>query len=132
MVIDGQPGVELLQRMQELHQETLEQTKGTSTFSVDAPSSTDATSPTSEVSALRERIEVEATKALRGDYASDSEIRSAVIDLILDERLGEQVTPAQRRKVGKKLKEDLVDDPGFVRQVDDMLLLAARELARRP
>jgi hypothetical protein len=132
MKIDGQPTSELLQQMQELHQDSVEQTGNaeSASFTVDQ---TEASAPVHsvEVSPLQERIEVEATRALNGDFASDADIRGAVIDAILDERLGDRVSGSDRRKMVKTLKENLVEDPGFVRQVDDMLLLAARELARR-
>jgi hypothetical protein len=133
MKIDGQPAAELLQQIQELHRQSVDQTTTDSApgFSVDTASPASSTAPASASTPLQDRIEVEASRALNGEFSTDAEVRSAVIDVIIDEKFGDRLSVADRRKMTRTLKENLVDDPGFVRQVDDMLLLAARELARR-
>lgn len=135
MKIDGQSNSDLLQRMQQMHQEGTEKAerspgpaKTSSDFSVDAPSAESAAPVAEKKSELASRIETEATRALKGEYSDDAEVREAVIDAVLDERLGGKLNAAEDRRMRGTLKDALVEDPAFMRKVDDMLLLAARDI----
>lgn len=77
---------------------------------------------------LQARLLAIAGDALDEKYATPTDIREAVVDAILDERFGDSVKGIEREHVSNTLKASLVDDPQFSRQVDNMLILAARKL----
>ena len=136
MKIDGtQIADDLLQRMQEAHE--TQKTTGPSdaapsqkSFRLDdvqkaaGPQRLDETQP----SALQSRVRDTAQKALRGEFPDAAAVRAAVVDDVLRERWEPKVGRAKIAKMIKTMKPTLVDDPEFTRQVDEMLIMAARNL----
>jgi hypothetical protein len=137
MKIDGsQMADDLLQRMQEAHEQqgagaVDETTAGTDkTFRVDelqGPRETDSVQKT-ERSDLELRLEETAQKALRGEFDDAASVRSEVVDHILRDRWESRVGKAKMSRMLRTVKPTLVADPEFTRQVDEMLIMAARQL----
>jgi hypothetical protein len=71
-----------------------------------------------------------AADALEGKYGDDDEIRGAVVETIVDTRYGENLAQSERSRIVSTLEQTLVDDQEFRAEVDNMLILAARQLAR--
>lgn len=140
MKIDGPSDSGLLQRMQQTHQEATKAEgaaagkESVTGFSVREAESSLGSEPAgpSDKSPLAARVEVTAAKALRGEFEDDRQVREAVIDAVIDERLSNTLSAAEKRSMSATLKEALVDDPAFIRKVDDMLLFAAREHRETP
>ena len=129
---NGGAGEDLIQRMKEAHHSEVEQAPES-----DAPSSATATSAESVGGAdesddakLQENLLGTASDALDGKYESSDQLRGAVVETIVDTRYGTNLSDEQRTSVVDTLKQTLVDDVEFQREVDNMLILAARELAR--
>ena len=135
MKIDGsQFADDLLQRMQEAHEQDKTtkagKTEAQKTFSLDP---THAAHPTesiarAEPSELQTRLRATAQKALRGEFREAAAVREAVVEDILRDRWEDKLGRAQTTKMLRALKPTLVDDPEFTRQVDEMLILAARNV----
>ena len=136
MKIDGTHGTDtLLQRMQEAHQSpesvateaTNDVGKGFRVADVSPTAPTEATEAT-EATRLVSNLRSTAEKALRGEFAGPSEVRAEVVDHILRERWEAKLGKAKTAKMIRTMKPTLVDDPEFAREVDEMLIMAAREL----
>jgi len=76
------------------------------------------------------RLKATAARALDGSAESAEEVRGEVVEIIVDDKFGETLSAREKRTLTKNLKTALVDDPAFKREVDSMLLLAAREIGR--
>lgn len=90
--------------------------------------SADALSATGEPQGLAGQVRITAERALRGEFADPAEARAEVIEQILRHRWEDSVEPARLEEMVAELKPTLSSDPEFRRQVDDMLILAAREV----
>lgn len=140
MKIDGnQLTDDLLQRMQEaVEQQKTKEIDGTpgaekASFRLDElqpPQQVDATEA-SQASPLQTRVRETAARALRGEFSDSESIRGAVVEDIVRDRWEPRLGRAEARKIVKSMKETLSGDPEFARQVDEMLILAARELGSR-
>lgn len=135
MKIDGSHiADDLLQRMQEAHEtqatQATQDAAPQKTFRLDELQGTSAAQPVeaTQPSALEARVRETAQKALRGEFADAEAVRAAVVEDVLRERWEPKVGRAQVAKMIKTLKPTLVDDPEFTRQVDEMLVMAARQL----
>lgn len=95
-----------------------------------APNSAPAQASGELEGALQGQLLEAAASALRGEFSSENELRGHIIELILAERYAPAVGPAERREITQSLQILLNEDPQFIRQVDQMLLNAARLLAR--
>lgn len=139
MKIDGsQMPDDLLQRMQEAHeQKRTDAVDGASdavgtdaTFSVgdlqgvEAPREVEPT----ERADLELRLEETAKKALSGEFPDAQSVRGEVVEHIIRDRWESRVGKAKTSQMIRTLKPTLVDDPEFSRQVDEMLIMAARQL----
>lgn len=71
-------------------------------------------------------LESIATQVLKGELQDEREVRGAVVDVVMESKW-KNLDPSQVDAV----KVLLVDDPEFGRRVEDMLILAVRELAQR-
>lgn len=71
-----------------------------------------------------------ARRALEERFEGGGEIRGAIVDAIVDSRYGDVVEGEGREEIVAAVKETLDDDPGFRREVDNMMLKAARQLGR--
>ncbi len=132
MKIDGQTGNELLQRMQEAHEANYDGVAGAAPsgakFSVAGASEA---RPVAEPSELQAKIEVTASRALSGEFADAESIRAAVVEDIVRDRWETKLPRRKLQTMIGDLKSTLASDPEFSRQVDSMLLLAARSLGGR-
>lgn len=129
MKIDGQNlAADLVQRMQEAHK-SAKSDAATETFSVQ----TQNVEPASETkSPLESKLQETANAALNGEYKDADAIRSAVIEHIVDEKLSHLTTKrTERKKLVEGLERTLLTDPEFQNQVDDMLVMAARQIGAR-
>lgn len=127
-------GDDLLARMQEAA-EAAKSEKVSNDFSVpaqEASSKVDPTGPGTQpaepTSNLSQRLKVTAANALEGKTESADAVRSEVVDIVIDEKYGDTLSGKEKRKLTKNLKAALVDDPTFKREVDSMLLMAARDI----
>ena len=126
MKIDGQnQAIDLLQRMQEARDAG--QTDATkATFAVEPSRETTAADTTPS---LDGRLRDVAVKAMDGGFKTADDVRVAVIEEIVDDRLDALVSKrTERKRLIDGLKTTLVDDPEFQKQVDDMLVMAARDI----
>jgi hypothetical protein len=85
--------------------------------------------------ALEQRLLDTAASVLDGAFETTfdttAELRRAVVDAIVEERYADTLGPEQTEQITRTLELTLTDDPVFQREVDNMLLHAARQLARR-
>lgn len=127
---------ELLQRMQRAHTRETE-----AAGEVGDAGAFDASQRTSGIGksdrALRSQnpeLEAEllstASDALEGKFEGDDQIRGAVVETIVDTRYGDDLADSERTRIVSTLEQTLVDDHEFRAEVDNMLILAARQLAR--
>lgn len=136
MKIDGsQMADSLLQRMQQANrapevESTTSVGSEEKTFSVGELQSAGPAAPTkaAEPSALETELRATAERALRGEYNDAQSLRAEVVEHILRDRWEAKVGRAKTAKMIRTLKPTLVEDPEFARQVDEMLIMAAREL----
>jgi hypothetical protein len=135
MKIDGsQFADDLLQRMQEAHEQqktsTVSGTDTQKTFSVEQLAATREPEAVGEVAAsgLETQLRATAEKALRGEFPDSAAVREAVVEDVLRDRWEAKVGRSQVEKMIRTLKPTLVDDPEFARQVDEMLIMAARSV----
>lgn len=118
------PPASLIERMQKAHAEGKE---GATKASFSAPSSAraDEAKPTS---GLQRDVLAIAEKVMAGDVASEQDARAQVLGAIVEQRYGDMVPSTQKRQAVQALEITLLDDPAFCQEVDQMLVLAAREL----
>ena len=79
---------------------------------------------------LEDELLTTASAALEGEFETDDQIRGAVVETIVDTRYGDDLADSERSRIVSTLEQTLVDDQEFRAEVDNMLILAARELAR--
>jgi hypothetical protein len=77
---------------------------------------------------LISRIENIASEVVQGIANDAQQIRRSVIDAIVDERFGTALRETDRKRATGTLQDILRDDPEFLFQVDNMLVLAASRL----
>lgn len=135
MKIDGsQFADDLLQRMQEAHKQDktdgVGKTEGQKTFSIDQAQTARPADQVgkAEPTQLQTRLRTTAEKALRGEFPDAAAVREAVVEDILRDKWEAKLGRTQTTKMLRALKPTLVDDPEFTRQVDEMLILAARNV----
>lgn len=122
----------LLEQMQQAHAESAKTAAPRTSFSTAAPDVVGAAPPgASATTPLQSSVSAIASRVLSGEIKSPESARVAVLHAIIDERWGDKLSPAQHRQISKSLEQNLVDDPTFVREVDQMLILAALELGKR-
>jgi len=83
----------------------------------------------SQTPPLQKSILQIAQKVLDGKHAEPVAARREVIEAIVDDRFGAMIDPAKRRQTISMLEYTLSEDPQFAKEVDQMLIFAARELA---
>lgn len=119
----------LFEQMQKAHADAVKTSPAApfATRDVDASRAPDATS----TPPLRAAVSETAQQILSGKITSPEQARSQVLQAIISDRWGDKLSPAQLRSVSKTLEQTLLDDPNFAQEIDQMLILAAAELARR-
>lgn len=132
MKIDGSnPNQSLIQQMQEAAQK--EAASGTEP-AFDVGQATPTTPAKAAVeqpeSALNTKVKETARLALDGKITEADEVRSRVIDAVIDDKLQNISNARKKKQVRDTLQLGLVDNPTFIKEVDRMLLLAAQEVAR--
>lgn len=127
MKIDGQNQlVDLIQRMQEAH-DTAKTDGASFSLSEQVAHTSRVDSPTE--AGLIDRLKETATKALDGGFKDAESVRLAVVEDIVDDKLADLVPKrSEKKKLIDGLQRTLVQDPEFEKQVDDMLIMAAREV----
>ncbi len=131
MKIDGSnPNQSLIQQMQEAAQK--EAASGTQpTFEVGEANQTASTAaPATSEPTLNTKVKETARLALDGKITDADEVRSRVIDAVIDDKLQNISNARKKKQVRETLQVGLVDNPAFIKEVDRMLLLAAQEVAR--
>jgi hypothetical protein len=129
---------DLLERMREAYRQEetrpVDQTSSTDqSHSIDrtsAPDHTSSAQASAPVDGLEQRLLTTAANALDGAYQSTDEVRSAVVEAIVTERYAETLGPEQTQDISRTLELTLSNDPVFQNEVDQMLMHAARDLAR--
>ncbi len=131
MKINGQNlGVDLIAQMQDIHK-TEKAQSSSKTFDLSKTEFTKA-SPSDAPSSLDGKLRVTAEKALKGEFKNENELRLEVISTIVEDRFdGILNKRSEKKKLLKGLEETLLNDPEFGNQIDDMMLMAARDLGRR-
>ncbi len=86
---------------------------------------------TSEPSELQSRLLETAARALDGEFDSADALRGEVVDAIVEQRYADGVPADQLDGIKNTVRATLTGDPVFRDEVDNMLVLAARELARK-
>lgn len=119
---------QLIEQMQKAHNEGQEARATGGGFALQGAAAPEAPR---EVSALERSVMQVAQRVLDGEVTEPVAARREVIGVIVDERYGELVEPSQRRRAMQALEVTLGQDPTFAREVDNMLILAARDLATR-
>lgn len=126
---------ELLERMEQAHRgEAAEQVRQTDdTAASDGPDAGAESTTGEAVDAISPRLESRlletARGALEGDFGSVDEVRSEVVDAIIDERYADRLSDGEADRIAETLRATLTADPNFQREVDNMLVLAAGMLA---
>ena len=121
----------LLEQMQQAHAESAKTAAPRTSFATAAPDAVGAAPGASATTPLQSSVSAIASRVLSGEIKSPESARVAVLHAIIDERWGDKLSPAQHRQISKSLEQNLVDDPTFEREVDQMLILAALELGKR-
>lgn len=88
-----------------------------------------ASQQTQKSSPLQQSILGIAQKVLDGKLKEPVAARREVIEAIVDDRFGAMVDPSKKRQTLSMLEYTLSEDPQFAKEVDQMLIHAARELA---
>lgn len=126
MKIDATQTLDLLERMREAasaapaEHGSFEGIRGTDT----APPAT-ASSP------LEASLRTTAERALRGEFSDAAAVRGEVVEQILRERWTQRVGEDKVAEMIDELSANLVDDPEFQREIDEMLVVAARTVSTR-
>ncbi len=131
MKINGKnPSVDLIARMQEAHK--TEKSKSSKTFNISEVGSATPAEDASGATSLDGQLRITAQKALKGAFNDDKELRLEVISKIVDERFDGVLTKrTEKTKLLKGLEATLLSDPEFGNQIDDMMMLAAKELGKQ-
>ena len=69
-----------------------------------------------------------AGRVLSGEISDPVEARREVVVSLVDERFGAIVPAGKKRQAVSMLEDTLLEDPNFAKEVDQMLLMAARDL----
>lgn len=72
-----------------------------------------------------------AERAIRGEFPDSTAVRTEVVEELLRLRWSAHLPAEELGQMLHELTPTLIDDPAFVREVDELLLLAARELDTR-
>lgn len=130
-------GDDLLQRMERAHAREVEAAgsvdgaaSSAASGSLEGVDRSDAASGAGSPE-LEKQLLTTASDALDGDFSGPDEVRAAVVETIVDTRYGDGLAKSERDQIVTTLEQTLVDDPEFRAEVDNMLILAARELARK-
>jgi hypothetical protein len=134
MKIGNGPDPSLLERMKAAHTESVqaadtaaaEGAGGAST-----PTGTSQAAPSSKAPAptgLKREALVIARDVVAGKFGSDDEVRMRILDAIVDTRFGDGLDRSERKRASKLLSVTLAQDPKFKAEIDEMLVLASREL----
>ncbi|MFP4600480.1 MAG: hypothetical protein ACOC9W_00695 [Persicimonas sp.] len=126
---------ELLARMQRAHrQEATEGVDGAQAATDAAPAQSlgavGGAGAGAEPSELQSRLLETAARALDGDFDSADALRGEVVEAIVEQRYADGVPDEQLDGIKDTVRATLTGDPVFRDEVDNMLVLAARELAR--
>jgi hypothetical protein len=79
---------------------------------------------------LETRLLETAAAALDDGFETVSELREAVIDAIVEERYADQLPAADAERITRTIKVTLSTDPVFRKEIDNMMIQAARRLAQ--
>jgi hypothetical protein len=77
---------------------------------------------------LKQSLLQVAERAIQGRFDGESDARNAVVESIVAQRYSAGLEPEQTEQIMRTLTATLAGDPTFCAEVDQMLLLAAREL----
>lgn len=132
---NGPGAQDLFARMQKAHQQEVEDPVGNADEAAAADSVVELAALRSMGEAavskeLESRLLETASNALDGDFASVDELRKAVIDAIVEERYADQLPAHDAERVTQTLKVTLSTDPVFRKEVDNMMIQAARRLGQ--
>lgn len=133
MKIGQNTATSLLEKMQQAHAEAADgAAKRPTSFSVNTPAGVAGPTPgAAPASPLHASVSEIAGRVLSGELKTPERARVEVLHAIIKDKWGDKLSPAQHRQVSKSLEQNLVDDPAFVQEVDQMLILAALELGKR-
>ena len=79
---------------------------------------------------LTVRVEEIALDVIEGNLNDAQEVRSSVIEAIIEDRFSTAVSLSERRSANRSLANMLQSDPEFIQRVDHMLILAASRIER--
>ena len=134
MKIGNGPDPSLLERMKAAHTESVQATDteaadGVGTTSTPAPAGqTEAAVKAPPPTGLKRDALVIARDVVNGKFSSDDEVRARILDAIVDSRFGDGLDRSERKRASKMLSVTLAQDPKFKAEIDEMLVLASREL----
>lgn len=128
--IGGAGAKSLIEQMQKAHAESVEKASGSSktsrTFSMEQVQGS-SPAPAEKVSELDKKVVSIAERVLKGELEEPGEARQEVLHAIVEERYAELLTGPRKRQALKTLEGAMLGDPAFAREVDRMLILAARK-----
>lgn len=124
---NGAPS-QLIEQMRKAHAERKAQLseQGGQSFKLqEGQQANQATAPSEMESSLMSI----ARQVVDGKLNEPVAVRRQVIEVIVDQKYGALIDPAQKKQTLSILEYTLGDDPQFAREVDNMLILAAQQLA---
>ncbi len=128
----GGMNASLIEQMQRAQSERLEGTQKTGNaskaFSMESTQQVEGAASTDAMPSLDRKVVGIAERVLRGELQDAGSARKEVLHAIVDERYGDAIPKSQRRQTIKVLEQNMLDDPAFTREVDQMLILAARQV----
>lgn len=129
----GGVNTSLIEQMQKAHAERLEETQksggSSSTFSMGEVEAAQPSDATSSLPSLDRKVVGIAERVLKGDLKDAIGARKEVLHAIVDTRYGDMIPTHKRRQTVQLLEQNMLDDPAFSKEVDHMLILAARQVA---
>ncbi|MEM1347056.1 MAG: hypothetical protein AAGI01_00770 [Myxococcota bacterium] len=119
---------QLIEQMQKAHAERRDELGGAQAFDVSGAKERSVEAPKSP---LTEGLVGIAEDVVTGRVREVTNVRRRVLEVIVEQRFSGLVEPGTKRQTMQTLEATLSNDPTFAREVDRMLIHAARELASR-
>jgi len=132
-------GSGLLERMKAAHTEGVQAGAEVAAFDAAAPTSAPASTGRTTIAPQadpptgikRAALEI-ARDVIDGKFGADDKVRSRSLDAIVVARVGDALSRPERKRASKMLEVTLAQDPKFKAELDEMLVLASRELHTLP
>lgn len=130
---DGCNGPDLFARMHQAHRQEVADSVGSSREAEAAGNVVELSTIGQEPvgAELESRLLATAAAALDGGFESVDELQKAVIGAIVEARYASHLPASEAEQITRTLEMTLSTDPNFGKEVDNMMIQAARRLGRR-